>query len=78
MKKVWYYLILIKRFNATLKASTFAIRTSQRTDQKFQTSLLCQRKQKLFYKNFPTLQKNKNTPTHSQTNAADNDTKIQY
>ena len=27
----------------TLKASTFAIRTSQRTDQKLQKSLLCQR-----------------------------------
>ena len=28
----------------TLKASTFAIRTSQRTDQKLQKSLLCQRR----------------------------------
>jgi len=27
----------------TLKASTFAIRTSQHTDQKLQKSLLCQR-----------------------------------
>jgi hypothetical protein len=33
---------------------------------------------KLFLKNFPTLQKNKNTPTHSPTNTADNDTKTQY
>ena len=41
----------------TLKASTFAIRTSQRTDQKLQKSLLCQRRQKLFLKNFPTLKK---------------------
>jgi len=40
-----------------LKASTFAIRTSQRTDQKLQKSLLCQPRQKLFLKNFPTLQK---------------------
>jgi hypothetical protein len=32
-----------------------------------QKSLLCQRRQKLFLKNFPTLQKNKNTPTHSPT-----------
>ena len=62
----------------TLKASTFAIRTIQRTDQKLQKSLLCQRRQKLFLKNFPTLQKNKNTPTHSPTNTADNDTKTKY
>ena len=40
-----------------LKASTFAIRTSQRTDQKLQKSLLCQRRKKMFLKNFPTLQK---------------------
>jgi len=40
-----------------LKASTFVIRTSQRTDQKLQKSLLCQRRKKLFLKNFPTLQK---------------------
>lgn len=33
---------------------------------------------KLFLKNFLTLQKNKNTPTHSPTNIADNDTKTQY
>ena len=33
---------------------------------------------KLFLKNFPTLQKNKNTPTHSTTNTAVNDTKTQY
>ncbi len=33
---------------------------------------------KLFLKNFPTLQKNKNTPTHSPTITADNDTKTQY
>jgi len=32
----------------------------------------------LFLKNFPTLQNNKNTPTHSPTNTADNDTKTQY
>jgi len=31
--------------------------TSQRTDQKLQKSLLCQRSQKLFLKNLPTLQK---------------------
>ena len=37
-------------------ASTFAIRTSQRTNQKLQKSLLCQRRQKLFLKKFPTLQ----------------------
>jgi hypothetical protein len=64
---------------ATLKASTFAIRTSQRTDQKLQKSLLCHRRQKLFLINFPTLQKkNKNTPTNSPTNTADNDTETQY
>jgi len=40
-----------------LKASTFAIRTSQRTDQKLQNSLLSQRRQKLLLKNFTTLQK---------------------
>jgi hypothetical protein len=62
----------------TLKASTFAIRTSQRTNQKLQKSLLCQRRQKLFLKNFPTLQKNKNTPTHSPTTTAYNDTETQY
>ena len=33
-----------------LKASTFAIRTSQITDQKLQKSLLCQLRQKLFLK----------------------------
>lgn len=32
-----------KEYKPTLKASTFAIRTSQRTDQKLQKSLLCQR-----------------------------------
>ena len=63
---------------AQAKASTFAIRTSQRTDQKLQKSLLCQRRQKIVFKNFPTLQKNKNTPTHSPTNTADNDTETQY
>jgi len=31
-----------------LKASTFAIRTSQRTNQKLQKSLLCQRRQNCF------------------------------
>lgn len=31
-----------------------------------------------FKKNSPTLQKNKNTPTHSPTNIADNGTKTQY
>ena len=54
----------------TLKASTFAIRTSQRTDQKLQKSLLCQRRQKLFLKNFPTLQKkikiHQHTARHTQ------------
>jgi hypothetical protein len=62
----------------TLKASTFAIRTSQRTDQKLQKSLLCQRSQKLFLKNLPTLQKIKISPTHSPTNTAENDTEPQY
>lgn len=33
---------------STLKASTFAIRTSQRTDQKLQKSLLCQHRQNCF------------------------------
>jgi len=63
---------------ATLKASTFAIRINQRTDQKLQKSLLCQRRKKLFLNNFATLQKNKNTPPHSPTNPADNDRKTQY
>ena len=62
----------------TLKASTFAIRTNQRTVQKLQKSLLCKRRQKLFLKNLQTLKKNKNTPIHSPTNTADNDRKTQY
>jgi hypothetical protein len=33
---------------------------------------------KLFLKNFPTLQKNKNTPTHSPTNKTQNDNETQY
>jgi len=33
---------------AHAKASTFAIRTSQHTDQKLQKSLLCQRIEKMF------------------------------
>ena len=33
---------------------------------------------KIVFKKFPTLQKNKNTPTHSPTNTADNDTESQY
>ena len=60
------------------KASTFAIRTSKRTDQKLQKSLLCQRRQNCFYKISHRFKKNKNTPTHSPTNTADNDTKTQY
>lgn len=33
---------------------------------------------KIVLKKFLTLQKDKNTPTHSPTNTADNDTKTQY
>jgi hypothetical protein len=33
---------------------------------------------KMVFKKFPTLQKNKNTPTHSPTNTADNDTETQH
>jgi hypothetical protein len=62
----------------TLKASTFAIRKSQRTDQKLQKSLLCQRRQKLFLKIFQPFKKNKNTPRHNPPNTADNDKKTQY
>ncbi len=62
----------------TLKASTFAIRTSQRTDQKLEKSLLCQRRQNCFYKIPNASKKNKNTPTYSPKITADNDTKTQY
>jgi len=64
--------------NPVLKASTFAIRTIQHTNPKLQKSLLCQRRVKLFLKNFPMLQKNKNTPTHSSTIRADNDAETQH
>ena len=61
----------------TLKASAFAIRTSQRTDQKLQKSLLCQRRQKIVFKKISQrFKKNKNTPIHSPTNTADNDTEL--
>jgi hypothetical protein len=43
----------------TLKASTFASRTSPSTDQSLQKSLLCQRREKLFLKNFLPFKKNK-------------------
>jgi len=33
---------------------------------------------KLFLKNFQRFKKNKNTPTHSPTNTADNDTEPQH
>lgn len=33
---------------------------------------------KIVFKNFPTLKKNKNTPTHSPTKTADNDKETQY
>ena len=33
---------------------------------------------KIGFKKFPTLQKNKNTPTHSTTNTVDNDAETQY
>jgi hypothetical protein len=33
---------------------------------------------KIVLKKFPTLKKNKNTPTHSPKNTADNDTETQY
>jgi hypothetical protein len=39
---------------------------------------LCQSKEKLFLKNSPRLQKNKNTPTYSPTNTADNGIETQY
>jgi hypothetical protein len=50
--------------------------TSQRTKQSFVKELAKPTQTKLFLKNFPALQKNKNTPTHSPTNTAYNDTKI--
>jgi hypothetical protein len=46
-----------KRNSPLLKASTFAIRTIQRTDQKLQKSLLCQRRQKIVLKNFQRFKK---------------------
>ena len=42
----------------TLKASTFASHTSPSTDQSLQKSLLCQRREKLFLKNFLPFKKN--------------------
>ncbi len=49
--------IFMKQGKPTLKASTFAIRTSQRKDQKLQKSLLCQRRQKIVYKKYPNASK---------------------
>ena len=46
----------------TLKASTFAIRTSQRTDQKLQKSFHLSAPRKNFKIFFPTLQKKNKTP----------------
>lgn len=60
-----------------LKASTFVIRTSQRTDQKLQKSMLCQRRQNCFKNISQRFKKNKNTPTHSPTTTADNDARTQ-
>jgi len=54
-------------FNPTLKASTFANRTSQRTDQSLQKSLLCQRREKLFLKNFQRFKKDKYTQRTTDT-----------
>jgi hypothetical protein len=60
----------------TLKASRFAIRTSQRTDQKIAQELAMPTQTKLFLKIFPTLKKNKNTPPHCPTSKADNDSLV--
>ncbi len=49
-----------------------------RAKQKNAKELALPTQTKLFLKNFPTLQKNKNTPTHSPTITEDNDTKTQY
>ncbi len=49
----------VTKMKPTLKASTFASRTSPSTDQSLQKSLLSPPNEKLFLKNFPTLQKNK-------------------
>ncbi len=51
----------------TLKASTFASRTSPSTDQSLQKSLLCQRREKLFLKNFLPFKKNKKRNTQPDT-----------
>ncbi len=57
----------VTEIQPTLKASTFAIRTSPSTEQSLQKSLLFQPKEKLFLKNFPTLQKNKKRNTQPDT-----------
>jgi hypothetical protein len=52
--------------------------TSQSSNQSFIKELAKPTQEKLFLKNFPTLQKNKNTPTQSPRNNAEKDTKNQY
>jgi hypothetical protein len=52
----------------TLKASTFASRTSPSTDQSLQKSLLSPPNEKLFLKNSPTLHKNKKRHAQPETN----------
>lgn len=59
--------------NPTLKQAHLQTAQCQPAVQSLQKSLLCQRRQKLFLINSPTLQKNKNTPTHRPTITADND-----
>lgn len=59
-------------------ASTIKNRTSQNTTKVFNRACKADPKEKLFLKNFQRFKKNKNTPTHSLTSTADNDTKTQY
>ncbi|MFL0681843.1 MAG: hypothetical protein ACJLTB_01245, partial [Algoriphagus aquaeductus] len=62
----------VTEIKPTLKASTFASRTSPSTDQSLQKSLLFQPKEKLILKNFPTLQKNKKRHAQPDTDRQQN------
>jgi len=62
----------VTEIKPTLKASTFASRTSPSKDQSLQKSLFFPRHKKLFLKNFPTLQKNKKRHAHSATDRQEN------
>jgi len=59
-------------------ASTIKNRTTQHTTKVFNRACKADPKEKLFLKNSQRFKKNKNTPTHSLSNTADNDTKTQY